>query len=294
MMQQIADELEETTGCLRIVQANPLILDICMAPGGFTMAALKYNPSARVYGFSLPRKSGGHEMLAKANPDQISVVYKDITMFAGEYGIDRKDVPPDHPYRNNFIFDSVIPSDRHFDLVFCDGQVLRTHARHPDFKRDEARRLTCAQLILAFRHIKIGGSLIILLHKVEAWETIRLLHILNQCADIRLFKSKRKHTIRGSFYAIAQNMQPNIIPATAAVVSWQDSWRSATIRRLSDAVTGGATAGLADEKQVNGILSDFGEQLVQLGEPIWDIQKSALGKASFVQKASSADQYLQG
>jgi hypothetical protein len=57
MMQQIGDELQETTNALNQLadcDEDVKILDLCMAPGGYTASALKYNPGATAFGITLP------------------------------------------------------------------------------------------------------------------------------------------------------------------------------------------------------------------------------------------------
>lgn len=36
------------------------VLDICMAPGGYTAAVLKFNPRASTFAITLPKDQGGH------------------------------------------------------------------------------------------------------------------------------------------------------------------------------------------------------------------------------------------
>ena len=61
-----------------------------------------------------------------------------------------------------------------FDIVFCDGEVLRTPGKHRDERREklEARRLLCSQLILALQRNRQGGTLIVLMHKLESLHCI--------------------------------------------------------------------------------------------------------------------------
>ncbi|KAE8444544.1 hypothetical protein EG329_014468 [Mollisiaceae sp. DMI_Dod_QoI] len=189
VMQQIGDELQEKTKALTLTNTSSdgiRILDLCMAPGGYTASALKYNPNATAVGITLPPDQGGHQVLLKS--PRSSVIYHDITMFASEFGIDQ--VPATHPEYNSFSKERPFLNQR-FDLVFCDGQVLRTHQRPMYRDQHEASRLTLSQLILALQRIRQGGTLIMLLHKIEAWTTIELLYRFSQFASIEVFKPGR-------------------------------------------------------------------------------------------------------
>jgi 23S rRNA U2552 (ribose-2'-O)-methylase RlmE/FtsJ len=279
-MKRIADELQAATAALSLPSEQPDVLDLCMAPGGYTASVLKYNPRARVASVSLPRALGGHEVLVphgKKDP-RVAVWYIDITMLAKEFGA--PEIPDNHPDKENFILDKRPYFGRSFDLVFCDGQVLRTHARSDYREKTEATRLSCSQLILAFQRIKPGGTLIMLLHKLEAWKTIALLYLFDQIAHVQLFKPKRGHATRSSFYLVAKNVQPEHAEAVAAVQGWKETWKAATfpeadITEVANAST--VATRRYQEPEIESLLASFGERLVLLGDPIWEIQRQALG-----------------
>lgn len=182
MMKSIGAELEDTThaltqSCESVEDAK--ILDLCMAPGGYTASALRYNTGAKAYGITLPRNQGGHGVLYKSRKS--TVLYLDITMLAKEFGVET--IPPTHPDHGSFINDRPY-LEHQFNLIFCDGQVLRKHERAEYRESVEASRLTNAQLILALQRIRPGGTLIILLHKLGSWETVELLYMFNQFSSI--------------------------------------------------------------------------------------------------------------
>ncbi|KAJ6013166.1 hypothetical protein N7522_003521 [Penicillium canescens] len=140
-------------------------LNMCMAPGGYSANILKYNPYDNVCGLSLPIDEGGHDILL---PDwqtdkRIEIHFIDITMLAAEIGF------PDLASR----FSNNVPfTTQTFDAVFCDGQVLHTHIR-AEWTKNEAARLSTAQLVIASRRIKRGGTLVILLHQAYSLHTVR-------------------------------------------------------------------------------------------------------------------------
>jgi 23S rRNA U2552 (ribose-2'-O)-methylase RlmE/FtsJ len=269
MMQQIGDELEEQTHALsRVSEAaeDIKILDLCMAPGGYSASALKYNPSATAFGITLPLAQGGHKVLLKPS----TVLYLDITMLAKEFGVD--DPPHSHPEHKNFLTQRPY-SNHKFNLIFCDGQVLRTHRRAEYREPHEARRLTVSQLILALQRILPGGTMIILLHKAESWNTVELLYQFARFSSISLFKPRQKHALRSSFYLIAKDVQPDAEAAKSAVEKWKRSWWNATFGGVHET---GEFDVKASTDYVENVLEEFGAQLVELGRKIWQIQADAL------------------
>ena len=279
-MQRIGDEMEVNTSALTVQTPAPMVLDLCMAPGGYSATALKYNPGGSVRGVSLPPQTGGHPVLLQ--DPRVKVWFQDITMLAADFGFTK--IPPDRPDKSEFVVDRRAYKGSSFDLVFCDGQVLRTHAPYLGSHRDqtkEATRLTCSQLILALRRIKPGGTLIMLLHKAESSRTMTLLRDFDKFADIQLFKPIVGHAKRSSFYLIAKMVQPQHPHAIAAKRRWMHIWKAATFPELfPDAVS---ILNVCDQ-EVSGLLADFGERLVELAEPIWEIQRDALRKAPWFRK----------
>lgn len=276
-MKQIGDELQFKTPALSLSSDDSQdikILDICMAPGGFTASALKYNPTATAFGISLPPKDGGHEVVLRSA--RSSCLFLDLTELAEEFGVDNPaQTHPDHDK-----FSNERPYLEHtLNLVFCDGQVLRTHHRAEHRKKFEASRLTTSQLILALQRIRTGGTLIILLHKIEAWHNVELLYTFQQFSSVEVFKPIRKHAIRSSFYLIAKNVQPETKAAKAAVDSWKQAWWHSTFGGEDGT---GATMDRAREEDVRKVLDQFGSKLAKFGRGIWLTQADASSKTEFV------------
>ena len=288
MMQRIGDELQTATGALHIQGNHPKVLDLCMAPGGYTASALRYNALAQVSGITLPEGEGGHPLLVKwgSKDARVQVLQLDITMLWSEFCAD--DVPEDHPDKAKILQGQRPYLDKSFDLVFCDGQVLRTHARSPYRERTEALRLICSQLILAVQRIRLGGTMIILLHKVDAWESVKLLFQFNSFASIQLFKPIKTHGCRSSFYLIATNVNPQHLAATSAVAGWKNDWKEATFAYKED-TTDFLKARLRNTNEESHVLTEFGSTVISLGEPIWAIQRDHLRKAAFVPKEKPED-----
>ncbi|KAI3571848.1 hypothetical protein IWW34DRAFT_242209 [Fusarium oxysporum f. sp. albedinis] len=251
------------------------ILDWCMAPGGFLAVALRLNPDARALAFSLPEEQGGHRVLL---PDSINVERRllDITLLAEDMGCET--FSRDHPDARKFQSRQLEP-DRRFGLVICDGATLRNHIRDPNKKDCEARRLTTTQLALGLEHVEPGGTMVILLHKVEAWDTVTILNRFNKFSNIKLYKPKPGHETRSSFYLIATNIQTQHPEALAAIEKWKAIWRVLTFEPEECHANVIRKGELGPEQ----LLDEFGSDLVDLGRCVWKVQAEALAKAPFTQ-----------
>lgn len=287
-MRRIGDEVQAATGALSLSGPKPEVFDICMAPGGYSASALKYSPGAHVSGITLPRFLGGHSVLipyGRKDP-RVDVRFADITMLATEYGVEA--VPEDHPDKWSFSCERPWAT-KAFDLVICDGQVLRTHAPYIAGYREqrEAGRLTCSQLILAMQRIKPGGTFIMLLHRVETWRTIKLLSTFDKISEIELFKPITCHRTRGSFYLIAKNVRPDQPEALVAIDEWKESWKNATFPLSTDEWNQDQPDFVETHvlnEEVSCLLTSFGERLIELGEPVWQIQMNALKGARWLKR----------
>ncbi|KAK3341887.1 hypothetical protein B0T25DRAFT_574210 [Lasiosphaeria hispida] len=285
-MRHIGAEMDQATSALTITPssaARPAILDLCMAPGGFSYAALLHNPTALLYGITLPPSQGGHDLLIPnwaSNPN-IDVSFRDITMLASELGVDPPTISPAHPDAAAFSADRPF-ADRQFDLIFCDGQVLRTHDRVHAYREStrEAARLLTAQLVLAMQRIRVGGTLVVLLHKAGTWSSLAMIHAVSGFADVALFKPTRAHRTRSSFYMVARNVRPGSGAAREAVDGWKARWRAATFGEGQD--LGGVFLGDVGDDKVEGVLKAFGSRFAELAEPVFAVQAEALRRAPFV------------
>ncbi|PKY07467.1 FtsJ-like methyltransferase family protein [Aspergillus campestris IBT 28561] len=283
MMENIGYDMHQLTGVFQIERPDPRkhsILDMCMAPGGFLATALHINPRARALGFSLPKFNGGHSVLLPRYSN-VTLKFHDITMLAADMGL--TDIPHDHPDAGNFL-PSQFKSKQRFDLALCDGQVLRNHERAAYREHREASRLTLTQLALGLEHIKPGGTMIVLLHKVEAPNTVQLLHTFEKFASVRLYKPAKSHAKRSSFYMLATNIRADCEEAAMAISRWKKVWKMATLG-TNDMYH---KTLLEDAVDAEVLLKEFGPRLVELGKEIWDIQANALAKAPFVRKVLQA------
>lgn len=297
MMQRIAEENQRTTGAFTIRshgdnnEGKPMILDMCAAPGLYLQYALKTNPGAGALGFSLPRDQGGHEVVLETS-DTVRIKFLDITMLAADMGLSAEDIPADHPDSGNFLTEAQLQPDQTFDLVLCDGQVLRTHEPHrAAYRREqsarEPRRLTLTQLTIGLEHLRPGGTMVVLLHRLEAWDTVLLLRVFTGFSTVRLFKPRGGHAKRSSFYMIATDVRSRDGEALAALEGWRRDWRLATLEtdearwmELRQDYAGG-WEGASD---VETVLREFGPELIRMGRMVWTIQADALERAPFIKR----------
>ncbi|KAK0729594.1 hypothetical protein B0H67DRAFT_479043 [Lasiosphaeris hirsuta] len=298
LMRTIGLELNTATSALSIRRAykpRHAILDLCMAPGGFSMAALHQNPSALLRGISLPPAKGGHEMILRKWSDtdtnaRIFVDFRDITLLAEEMGVPADCIPSSHPDAALFSSDRVFAGQK-FDLVFCDGQVLRTHERGEHRENHESTRLLTSQLVFSLQRIRSGGAMVVLLHKADIWPSIKLIHMFTRFTDsVELFKPLSGHKMRSSFYMVAKGVRPGREAAVQAVEEWKAQWKKATFGmvvgddddgpRKGDGVFGGE-----EMENAKTVLDEFGDTLVRMTGPIFATQAEALRNAPWVKKA---------
>lgn len=249
------------------------ILDLCMAPGGFSTAALKRYKNAVIRGISLPVACGGTKMLLEmefGSPGQIQCQFLDITKLATELGV--SSISESHPEHSSFITNRPYHGES-FQLVFCCGQAS-LHLDLPKHrKRIEALRLTASQLVLALQRIATGGTLVILLHKPDAWDTAHLLYQVSQFSKIELFKPLKRGNANNTFYLVAKDVQPDHQAARAAISGWKEAWFQAT---FAGPEVAGDAAAVEDDATVQGVIDEFGTKLIELARPLWKIQIDGL------------------
>ena len=277
-MCKIGDEIDAASaGGLTLQNSHAQVLDLGMAPGGFTSSVLKRNRHAYVCAFTLPPELGGHIIIHYEDP-RLSMKFGDITMLHQELRI--KDLPEEHPEFSK-LDDSVLWTDKTFDLIFCDGQALRTHRAHiAEYRRQvEAIRLTVSQLILAIQRIQSGGTLIVTLHNLGAYDSIKIVNIFDRAAKIQIFKPVSAHQKNGTFYLIAKELQPDHPELVVALKEWKKIWKALTFPVIDEDKNEDTTE-LSNEpevaEEVLGLLDSFADRVIELGEPIWQIQKEAL------------------
>ncbi|KAK8029515.1 FtsJ-like methyltransferase family protein [Apiospora rasikravindrae] len=273
LMKKIANELHHATTGFAARFFPGSILDMCAAPGGFLATAIRINPDAEVVAFSLPPSDGGYNVLLPLDKMQC-VDFLDVTMLAADMGVTV--IPPDHPDAGKFL-PRQLPEMRSFDLVLCDGQVLRTHERASYRELREPLRLKTTQLSLGLEHLRPRGTMVVLLHKIEAWDTVCILRTFSKFSSMRVHKPTAGHTARSSFYMVATGVDSQHPEAIEAVEKWKAVWRAATFgtdEEFAEALRGG-------EPSAEEMWDEFGHELVTNGKGVWNVQADALVNAQF-------------
>lgn len=277
VMRNIAKEMNVATRFtdIRTLRRNephvpPLkVLDLCMAPGSFTEEVRQFLPLADMNGISLPLSLGGHKLLLERGP-LLKVEFLDITMLAAEMGFTLDDVPSDHPDQNLFLFKRPFFGET-FDLILCDGNVLRTHQRQEYREKMEPTRLCASQLVFALQHIRTGGNFVMLLHRAETMPVMKIIYAFTKfSASVQLFKPARIHAIRSSFYIVAKGVNPQSEAALRVVEEWKEVWASSTLRFST------WEEEQPTDDEVEAILAEFGEKFIEICEPMWKIQADAM------------------
>lgn len=288
MNKDLGKELDDKTQAFYVrkkLGASVTSLNLCMAPGGYTWYFLERNPTASSFGITLATEDGGHPMYLPYGEDDKRVVveFMDITMLASEFGTPIEDVPRQHPEADKFSAHRPFEGQV-FDVVICDGQVLRVH-KHQRSPTREIVRLLVSQLILGLQRIKPGGTFIILLHKVDVWDNMILLKTFEAFSRIQVYKSEKTHAGRSSFYLVAKNIQPGSPEGVEAVKNWKKVWWRATF-------AGDSSTGLdldePNDEEIKNVLDAYGPRLRQLGQPIWSIQLKAMKNAPFMRNGSDS------
>jgi hypothetical protein len=104
------------------------------------------------------------------------IKYADVTMLASEMlkGTD-KTIPKGYP--DSTKINTLRPFVSHkMNLVFLDGIVLRTHDRASYRQQTEPLRLSTAQMVLGMQRLIQGGTMVMLMHKVDSWASVNVIY----------------------------------------------------------------------------------------------------------------------
>jgi 23S rRNA U2552 (ribose-2'-O)-methylase RlmE/FtsJ len=280
---QIGEELDKETSVITLAAAgegpSPRVLDIGMAPGGFSKTVLRTHPKARIRGITLPLEIGGIKMMLPGwqTDHRVRMKFLDVTMLADEMGRPTTSIPTDH---TDFAkFSSRRPFKKEtFDLVFCGATVRYVQARAEYRESHERTRLVTSQLVVALQRLRQRGSLVLVMHKVEAINTAEIIRTFTKCSKVRLFKPEKKFAIKSSFYMVAMEVDTENKDLQSAILKWQKQWEDATF----EANNALPACSPASEDQVREMLTEFGPRLIELATPLWKTQADALRSSPFL------------
>lgn len=126
--------------------------------------------------------------------------------------------------------------------------------------------------------------MVMLLHKVDYWDSLHLIYLFTKFSDVSLFKPSRAFKTRGSFYLIAKNIRPEDPAAKDAVKAWKETWWRATCREGQDS----KPVFIEHEKEyVLRVLEEFGERFVEMARLVWKVQADGLSKTGYAGTPSS-------
>jgi hypothetical protein len=99
--------------------------------------------------------------------------------------------------------------------------------------------------------------------------------------DIVVFKPKKFHAEKSSFYMVAKNVRSQSREATDAIESFRRSWLRCTFPETSESSearngAGGEAEDDMEEEDAERMLQDFGDKYVGLMQPVWVVQSTAL------------------
>jgi hypothetical protein len=114
-----------------------------------------------------------------------------------------------------------------------------------------------------------------------------LLRLFSNFSDIHVFKPKRFHAEKSSFYLIAKNIRSQSREATDAAESFRRSWMRGTFPDSSESPEDRDRAedesgDEAGDEDVERMLQDFGNKFVGLMQPVWMAQATALSNARWM------------
>jgi hypothetical protein len=177
------------------------------------------------------------------------------------------------------------PFSTKFDLVLLDA-----HRFDGVDVSWEPERMVFSQLSIAFEYLTIGGIVAIRLGNPTHDKTVAILYILSCLFEsVKTHKPTSSHDHRKSFYAVASGFQKDTVKNTdflhSVLETLRDCWWETTFGGQDGK---GANVGEWWEEifQTDDLPQLFGEKLIQLSLPLWEIQSEGL-KNYFIKNGMS-------
>ncbi|KAK0435369.1 hypothetical protein EV421DRAFT_1235400 [Armillaria borealis] len=262
-MRRIMEEMDRFCSVCDVDDRDFRFLDLGCCPGGFSSCVLDKNPRATGFGISLSPQEGGHSFLMDENLlNRYSIMFANMARFELGPNSDLDSLP--------------IPAES-FDLVIMDAHHLRNQPHMA------AHKVYTSQLILGLKAVKIGGSIVLRLHRLESDYSACLIYLLDKVScEIRTFKPMTMHKDRGSFYVIARGVgldnyrrlsferQTRLLHAMDPFRAlWANLGEEGSERRL-------VAEDLNFIISVDDLVKEYTYRLGRLGRKIWEIQARTL------------------
>ncbi|KAK1147373.1 hypothetical protein N8T08_001454 [Aspergillus melleus] len=275
IMETVGEYLAADTKVFDLHTSTPQILDLCMSPGGIAASVEKVLPESTIDAIILSTPLGGYNVM---NPQIFrSIMHTDTTIYdLVDEGVVEKDI-------ETRLFDITRPYlGDPYDLIFCGSAVTKEQPRGEYHSYCEAIRLSVSQLVFALDRLKKGGSLVLLLHQIDAWHTVCILHALSRFADIQVYKHPEIHAIKSPFYLVAKNVNLNHEHVKQTITNWRDLWRYLGFKDHADAARMTWRYDEIDNDEgLKREVQQFGPRFLELARPVWKIQAIAMRRASF-------------
>jgi hypothetical protein len=126
-------------------------------------------------------------------------------MLIDEMGRPATSIPIIHPDMAKFSSDRSFQGEI-FDLIFCGAIAQRAHTRAGYRESSEPVSLVTSQLVVALQGLCNYGLLVLVMHKPEGLDTISVVRAFTEFSNVHLFKPKKKHAVRSSFYMVAREV----------------------------------------------------------------------------------------
>lgn len=202
-------------------------------------------------------------------------------MFSNEFGVPTSQVLDTDREKKKFTDFRPFFFTR-FDLIFCSGQLqwdpeLGDYYYWRHWSAEDVR-LRSAQIVMALQRIRNGGTMVMLLKQMHTPPCIDLMRDMEKIAVLETWKSQNTWTMKSSFHLVAKEVNTAAPEMAELIEKHKRIWREATFEQKVPEWS---------KEEVEQMLSEYGEQLVELGTPTWEIQAEALENAEFIARSES-------